>query len=105
MAATVTNIRDTAPAHLSDEARTVWRNVMDSYGIGDPAGRLLLQSALEAFDVVRDCQQRIAKDGRTVKGSTRQLVAHPLCSVERDARSQMHQALKLLRLDIPLEAP
>lgn len=100
MAQKVTKLNDSAPRHLSDEARDWWRRIQREYQIDDDGGLLLLQTALEAFDRMRGAQQAIERDGATVRGSTKQLVAHPLLSVERDSRSQMLAAIKALNLDL-----
>ena len=88
------------PKHLSTEARRWWRRVMAEYEISDDGGQLLLQTALEAFDRMRNCQSAIERDGELVKDRFDQLKAHPLLSAERDARAQMMAALKHLNLDL-----
>ena len=93
-------LRSAAPEHLSAEARDWWQRITTEYSLDDDAGRLLLQTALEAFDRMRECQKAIAEDGMIVRGSTRQPRSHPLLTVERDARSQMLAALKSLNLDL-----
>lgn len=100
MAATVSKLADAAPGHLSSEGKDWWKKITKEYDISDDAGRLLLMTALEAFDRVRECQAAINEDGAVVRGSTKQKRAHPLLAVERDARSQMLAALKALNLDL-----
>lgn len=89
-----------APEHLSAEARLWWKRLRAEYALDDEAARLLLQTALEALDRVRQCQRAITKDGLLSRGSKRQPRAHPLLAVERDARGQMLAALKALNLDL-----
>lgn len=92
------------PTHLSLEARRWFDRLLTEYGITDDAGLLLLQTALEAFDRMRDCQEAITEEGPQVKDRFDQLKAHPLLATERDARSQMLAALKQLNLDLePLQ--
>ena len=100
MPATVTKLKDAAPAHLSKPARDWWHRIVQEYDIDDDAGKLLLETALECYDRVRQCQDRIEKDGVIVRGSTKQPRSHPLLTVERDSRSQMLAALKALNLDL-----
>ncbi len=88
------------PKTLSAEARTWWKKLVKEYEIGDPAGFLLLQTALEALDGMRGAQQAIADDGATIKDRIGQLRAHPIITVERDARDAMLAALKALNLDV-----
>jgi phage terminase small subunit len=73
---------------------------MAEYSIEDDAGKLLLQTALESFDRMRNCQAAIRRDGEMVKDRFEQMKPHPLLAAERDARSQMLAALKQLNLDI-----
>ncbi|RIK36221.1 MAG: phage terminase small subunit P27 family [Chloroflexi bacterium] len=89
-----------APKHLSREAKLWWRRLIDEYGIDDNAGLLLVQTAMESFDRMRAAQAAIEADGATVKDRFDQPKAHPLLSVERDARAQMLAALKQLNLDL-----
>jgi len=88
------------PDHLSPDAKGWWHHLQDEYGIDDRAGLLLLQTAMEAFDRMRDAQAAITKDGLTVPDRFGQLKNHPATTVERDARSQLLVALKALNLDL-----
>lgn len=89
-----------APKHLSTPAKDWWRRIMQEFEIEDEAGRLLLQTALEAFDRMRDAQAAVERDGAAVKDRFDQVKPHPLLTTERDARSQMLAALKQLNLDV-----
>lgn len=89
-----------APDHLSAEATSWWDRITTEYQVEDDAGLLLLQTGLEAFDRLRNCQSAIARDGELVKDRFDQLKPHPLLPAERDARSQMLAALKSLNLDL-----
>lgn len=88
------------PKHLSAEACKWWQQILDEYDIDDPSGVLLLQTALEAFDRMRQAQGIISEQGATIKDRFDQIKSHPQLTVERDARSQMIQALKALNLDL-----
>ena len=89
-----------APKTLSPEARGWWRRLAAEYDVGDQAGLLLLQTALEAFGRMRGAEQRIKADGLVLTGRDGQVKNHPLLTVERDTRSQMLMALKALNLDL-----
>lgn len=89
-----------APGHLTDEGRQWWRRIVKEYGIDDDAGLLLLQTGLEAFCRMRECQAVISTDGAVIKDRFDQPKPHPLLSVERDSRAQMLAALKQLNLDL-----
>ena len=88
------------PKHLSKPAKTWWRKIHKEYSITDQAGLLLLQTAPEAYDRLKEAQETIGKDGLMVKDRFGQDKSHPLLTVERDSRSQMLLALKALQLDI-----
>ena len=92
------------PAHLSKEARELWRDIVTEYGIDDAGGLSVLKTGLEAFDRAAAARQAIDKDGMTIVDRFGAQKPHPLLSCERDARSQWLMALKNLNLDIePLE--
>jgi P27 family predicted phage terminase small subunit len=92
------------PRHLSQEARKFWRKIADEYAIDDDAGMLVLTTAFEAHDRMREAQRKIAEDGTTVMDRFGQVKAHPLLPVERDARAQFLAALRQLNLDLePLQ--
>lgn len=94
-----------APGHLSDDAQEWWNTIAEEYGITDTGGRLLLQTALEAFDRMKSAAARINKDGAAVEDRFGQVKPHPLLPAERDARAQMLAAIKQLNLDLePLKA-
>ena len=89
-----------APQHLSTDARDWWHAIQQEYGIEDNAGQLLLQTALEAFDRMKDASKRIDTDGAAIVDRFEQVKPHPLLPAERDARAQMMAALKSLNLDL-----
>ena len=89
-----------APQHLSREGKRWWRKITAEYSIDDEAGKLLLQTALEAFDRMKKAAERIDQDGDAVEDRFGQVKPHPLLNAERDARSQMLAALKQLNLDV-----
>ena len=92
------NIR--APSNLSKEAQRLWRKLVREYGIEDSGGLIILGTLLEAFDRMREAQQALKAEGMTLKDRFDQVKAHPLCSVERDARSAVYAGLKALNLDV-----
>jgi P27 family predicted phage terminase small subunit len=89
-----------APAGLSASARAWWRKLMTEYGIADAGGLLLLQSALEAFDRMRQARDLIAKHGAVTVDRFGQLRPNPATTIERDSRAAMLAALKQLNLDL-----
>jgi P27 family predicted phage terminase small subunit len=91
---------ETPPAGLSREARRRWTALVEEFAIGDSAGLQILATALEAFDRMRQAQRRVKKDGPVFKDRFGQMKAHPLLTIERDARAAWLASLKALNLDI-----
>lgn len=87
-----------APAHLSVTAKGLWARLLDDYALDDAAGLLLLQSACEAFDRLQEARRVLDKEGAVVKDRWGQAKPHPAAGIERDARTQMHSALRLMKL-------
>lgn len=88
------------PKHLSAGAKRWWRLIREEFDITDDAGKLLLQTAMEAFDRAVNCRTRIDEDGELVKDRFDQMKPHPLLAAERDARTQMLAAMKQMNLDL-----
>jgi len=85
---------------LSTQAEKLKKAILKEYDITDEAGIAILQTAVEAMDLMRQAQRVVTKDGLTVKGDRGQIKAHPLLSVIRDQRAQFLMALKHLNLDL-----
>lgn len=92
--------KEIKPQGLSKEAKTIWKNIINEFEISDKAGLLILKTALEAFDRMRQAQRIIDKQGLTITDRFGQIRAHPLCPIERDARSQFLLSIKALNLDL-----
>ena len=86
------------PSHLSPEAKKLWADLRAEFMLDDPAGRLLLQSALEAFDRLQEARKILAKEGAVVRDRWNQAKVHPAVAVEASARQGMHAALRLMKL-------
>ena len=85
---------------LSTNAKKLKKSIIDEYTITDEAGLAILQTAMEAMDLMGQAQAVVDKQGLTTKGDRGQLKAHPLLSVIRDQRSQFLMGLKHLNLDL-----
>ena len=92
--------KPTAPKGLAVPTATWWREVRDEYGLDDPAGLYLLETAARAWDRANEARKAIDKDGLRVKDRFGQWKAHPLCTVERDALATFRASLKDLNLDL-----
>ena len=89
-----------APEHLSADAQSWWQRIITEFELGDDAGLLLLQAAMESHDRAQNCRAHIERDGELVQDRFGQSKPHPLLAAERDARAQMLNALRQLNLDI-----
>lgn len=97
------------PKGLSKEAQHWWKSIVENYQVDDPAGRLLLNCAMEAFDDMRKAQAILDRDGMTTEDRWGQQRQHPATLVLRDSRNLMLRSLKACNLDImpgsPLQGP
>lgn len=92
--------KNSAPAGLSEPAKTWWRRIVNDYEITDAAGRLLVETALQAFDRMHEARELITKHGAVTKDRFGQLRPNPATVIERDSRAAMLHALKQLNLDL-----
>jgi hypothetical protein len=93
------------PACLADGPEgELYATLVRSYGLRDAASLAILNEALTSLKIARECHEQIARDGRThlIAGSPR---LHPLCAVERDARSAFLVGMKTLNLELPKTTP
>ena len=93
-----------APDHLTPEAAKWWSRFVEGWMI-DPAGLMILEGSLEAFDRMRQAQAQIAEDGPCVTDRFGQKKQHPAILTERDSRAALLRGLKSLGLDLePIHA-
>jgi P27 family predicted phage terminase small subunit len=88
------------PDHLSREARKLWRELAEEWGIDDRAGTAILDKIGEAYDRANGARQAIDRDGLTITDRFGVEKPHPLLACERDARAQFLAGLKMLNLDL-----
>jgi P27 family predicted phage terminase small subunit len=93
------------PDNLSEEAQSLWRQIVQEYELDDSLGMLLLARALEAFDRMRQAQMVIKEHGPVFIDRFKQLRANPACTIERDAGAAMLQALRQLNIDVEVVSP
>jgi hypothetical protein len=95
------SVKPSIPASLADGPEgELYATLVRSYGLRDAASLVILTEALTSLKIARECHQQIERDGRThlIAGSPR---VHPLCAIERDARSAFLVGLKTLNLELP----
>jgi phage terminase small subunit len=98
-------IRAKPPESLSPEAKSWWKKILDCYEVDDDAGMLLLGTAMESFDRMREAQRILATDGLCPLDRFNKPRQHPATLIERDAKNLMLRALKALNLDVVPGSP
>jgi phage terminase small subunit len=93
----------TAPKHLSTESKKWWKLLFRCYAIDEPAS-LILRVALEAYDRLCEARAAVEKDGLIISDhlGKRQ---HPALRLEKEARSGLLQAWRLLNFSIEPPGP
>jgi P27 family predicted phage terminase small subunit len=87
------------PPRLTPEAGQWWERILTAFDLDD-AGLILLESALESFDRMRQAQAILAKEGIVYVDRFNQPKQHPATMVERDAKATMLRNIKALGLDL-----
>ena len=87
---------------LSPEAEKLRESTLELYPdlADDDVAQAVLQTGLEALDMVTKAQRQVEDEGMVVKGDRGNTKAHPLLPVIRDQRAQFLACLKALRLDL-----
>jgi len=84
---------------LSDEAQKLKDSIIQEFGIEGPADLAILNAAIGAFNLMREAEELLARDGLTVQGDRGGTKANPAAAVLRDARSGFYAGMKALKLD------
>jgi P27 family predicted phage terminase small subunit len=93
-----------APAHLSDEARSMWDAIVGEWVLG-PDALPLLRAALESWDLFQVCRAEISRDGPTVTNPDSGLMRqHPAVKTMEGALREFRQCFRQLGLEPPKEA-
>ena len=85
---------------LSDEARGLYVKLSREWNITDGAGGVLLLTAMQSLDRLRQAQSILRAEGLIVKDRWGQRKAHPASTIEREARAGLLACLKGLSLDL-----
>jgi hypothetical protein len=85
---------------FSPEIERLRRQISKEYAIRDKTGLAILNTGLQALDLMNRCQRVVDDEGLTVPGDRGGVKAHPLLSVIRDQRAQFLASLKALNLDL-----
>jgi P27 family predicted phage terminase small subunit len=86
------------PAHLDETEASLFRRLVQEFAIDDSGSLSLLTVACEAHQRMRRARERIEDEGETVLDRFKQVRAHPLLAVERDARADYLRSMRALNL-------
>jgi P27 family predicted phage terminase small subunit len=87
------------PNHLGEPEQQIWNAVIGDWK-GNGASYFVLLSGLEAHQRAREAREIIDDEGMTIIGRDGQPKAHPLCTVERDARRAFQQTFRSLGIKL-----
>lgn len=87
------------PAHLSDEAKKLWKSTVENYAIDEQAA-MVLQAGLEALDRREQARVAIAKDGAVMLDRWQQAKPSPWVAIERDSAATLCRCFRLLGFDL-----
>jgi P27 family predicted phage terminase small subunit len=86
------------PAHLSDEAQAIWRDVCSEWEL-DAAGMPILRGGLESWDQYQRARAEVVRDGPTFTAENGMIRAHPASKIALDNFNAFRQALRQLGLE------
>ena len=78
-----------SPKTLSRKAGIIFKEIQHEYGIEDSAGCLLLQAALESWDIQQEALKSIKEDGILISGSHETLKKNPAVQIWRKYGDEM----------------
>ncbi|MEP7366879.1 MAG: hypothetical protein ABI972_26780 [Acidobacteriota bacterium] len=93
-------VKNAQVAGLSPEARGLYAKLSKEWRIVDASGLLVLLTAMQALDRLRQAQALLARDGIVMPDRFGQQKPHPASQIEREARGGLLQALRALNLDL-----
>ena len=88
------------PRHLGSAGRATYRTLQAEYGILDAGGLAVLVVACECQDRMLAARKAIEEHGPITLDRYGQPRVSPACQLEKDARGQFLQAIKLLGIDV-----
>ena len=91
-----------APAGLSAASKKIWAAVNTEWRLGVDS-IVMLQTALEALDRLKQAQKQVDKDGITITSSSGMIKPHPSLRLEKEAGGRFMQAWR--QLGFGQEAP
>jgi phage terminase small subunit len=87
------------PRNLSKEARVWWQTIQSEWNL-DSTGILYLNTAMESYDLMKQAQAILDREGLVITDRFKVQRQHPATLILRDAKNQMLKNLEALHLDI-----
>ena len=84
---------------LSPDAVRWFSRIAKDYKIEDGASLMVLQHALQSWDIANKARATVESEGQTVLTSTGRPVAHPCWAISRDAHAAFRSAMRQLNFD------
>jgi hypothetical protein len=88
------------PKGLAPDGRRLWLELQRAYGIRDPAGLLLLETACKSFDDWSAARRQLEEEGLLVPDRQGGKKLNPVQRHVKDSHAAMMQALRLLHFDV-----
>jgi phage terminase small subunit len=88
------------PKGLAPDGRRLWLELQRAYGIRDPAGLLLLETACKSFDDWSTARRVLEEEGLLVPDKRGGKKLNPAQRQAKDSHSAMMQSLRLLHFDV-----
>jgi P27 family predicted phage terminase small subunit len=85
---------------LSAEAQRLHDRVAREWNVVDAAGEMILMTACQALDRLRQAQALISEEGIITHDRFGQAKLNPACQIEKEARAGLLIALKAMNLDL-----
>jgi P27 family predicted phage terminase small subunit len=88
--------RQNVPAHLHEEGRRFYEQMLADHDIVDAGSLAVLTRACECIDTISAARRAMSKDGPLVLNQYDLPKAHPALAVEKAARDGFYAALRML---------
>lgn len=88
------------PAHLSAEAKRLWRSVCAEYDISDAHDMKRLQVVCECWDTICEARKVLKKEGMFYRDRYDNPRKHPAMAVLETARISFLRAVREMGLDV-----
>jgi phage terminase small subunit len=88
------------PAHLSEQAQSLWKRLHRTYSFDLPASQLLLTSLCDSWDHEQRCREALKGLPLTFEDKHGGVRVHPLLVEARQAREQVTRLARTLRIHV-----